>query len=192
MRKNYPPVKTWMRAPFKYEWTKLQTGESCILYEGNKGFVLAFCGELKIHPLLKGVDLPGKVVRREVYPPVSEWGTAPKEFGWINSLKNGEYTLQEDRNLTIYVVTSHHGKLKAHLRIPFAKMPEEYRCVRIERYPPIKEWREFYNQNIQLKNGEHMIVTNSRTGIGIYVLARVNNKILFHPYLDYAKFPAFE
>lgn len=185
---RYPPVEFWSRAPKEFEWTKLQTGEMTIVDRKGQQFVLLFHKELKIHPLING-ELPDyKLVRRDVYPPVSEWSSAPAEFRWLtHHLKDGDYTIQE-LNLEVYVVVRRCGKLKAHLRIPFAEMGESHRMVRVERYPPIKEWREFGNQSIPLKNGEYTYVVNARTGVCLYLLARCEKTIVSYPYLDNAKF----
>lgn len=193
MIKKYPKVSSWPPAPQKYNGIKLQTGEMILVREGRKMSIIACCNGLRVHPLMKGVPLPGYImVRRDQYPPISEWGNAPQEFSWLeDQLSDGDYTIQEDKNLTIYTVCRWHGKLKSHLRMGFAEMPRNFRYVRISQYPPFVEWREFRDQEFPLKKGEYTIIVNPRTWAGTYILVKENNRIVLgHPYLDGASFEA--
>ena len=187
---NYPPVQQWARAPHEFEWVKLQTGEVLFVEKNKQRFVLKFHKELKIHPFIKGADLQGILVRRDSYPPVGSWSSAPDEFRWLNlELQNGDYTIQNsDDNLEVYIIAKWHGILKAHLRILFAEMPENFRRVRKEKYPPLEEWRLYRNQSLPLKNGEYTLVVNPRSGVPTRIIAWHKGCLVNYPYQDYARF----
>ena len=129
------------------------------------------------------------LVESATYPPIHEWGSAPKEFQWLDqSLENGDYTVQESGDLTIYIIAKVQGKLKAHLRMRFGEMPTTYRLLRREKYPPLSDWRMYRNQKLPLRIGEYTLVVNPRTGVPIRIIAWYNGCLVSHPYTDYAQF----
>jgi len=53
-------------------------------------------------------------------------------------------------------------------------------------YPPVEEWVQApdHYKNLGLNNGEYTIITDLRTGRGIYVVARVEDIIRYCVYMD--------
>ena len=198
MEKKYQEIRHWQKAPTEYSGLSLQTGEILLVRKNGRRFILTMSsGELKIHPYIEGGKLRGlrfpfgkKLLKYEVYPPVSDWGSAPKEFSWLQeALRDGEYSIQVGEDFSTFIIAKWQGALKAHLRILFTEMPPKWRYVRREKYPPFHKWRAFHAQDVPLKMGEYTILVNSRTWTGAYILAKLdNNVVLGYPYLEGAIF----
>lgn len=203
--KNYLPIKDWQEAPKEFEELHVQTGELVLARKSKSRFLLVMNdGVLKWHPFIEGgflekssngiieqIQYPFgyKVWELSQYPPISNWGTAPKEFSWCKeALRDGEYSIQVGEDFSTFIIAKWQGALKAHLRILFAEMPPKWRYVRREKYPPFHKWRAFHAQDVPLKRGEYTILVNSRTWTGAYILAKLDNNVLGYPYLEGAIF----
>ena len=46
-----------------------------------------------------------------------------------------------------------------------------------ERYAPVEEWREATERfrNLPLKDGEYTVIIDPRTGMGLYLVAKLRN-----------------
>ena len=209
VKQEYGYVESWEEAPQKYNWTKLQTGELCVLEEEDASYVLAFCKGLRIHRKIPAASLPKGYteVKREQYPSFKLWGQVPSEYEWVKKkLPKGKMTNVESH----LIVHFDNGGFAAHRYLPYAEMPN-FGYVRVARYPKYKDWRTVdewvnatgeglsYYEKFEIKfaavpikrignslnNGEYTILTD-KNWRPLVILAKEHGVCKITAYLDHA------
>ena len=214
-RIKYEAVETWQKAPERFNWTRLQTGELCLVEENGKRFVLAFCKGLRIHPEIVGAPLPRnyKELKKDRYPQFDHWGEIPAQLEWVKSrIPAGKMAIMGvGYDFYVIVHLKNSDAFKAHLELQFADLPKNFGLVRVDRYPEFDSWKSTnqwvndYGEGVSyedgsafsiaeipvvkigdsLKNGEYTLLCG-RNWVPLGILAKRKGVCRITNYRDYA------
>jgi hypothetical protein len=70
------------------------------------------------------------------------------------------------------------------------KDSQKVRRLQQENYPPVEEWPDALNrfEDLLLKDGEYTVIVDPHTGMGLYLVAKLNNSVRCTAYLDGTEF----